>query len=123
MGGPDKELLRGTLELVVLSIIARQTSYGYSIINAIKQETEGRIELKEGSLYPVLYRLEDAGAIESVWHYPEERGVPRKYYRILPEGKKRLGRLRKEWCDYVRLVTLLIEGGSEGRSEGGSEDG
>ncbi|MEW6301677.1 MAG: helix-turn-helix transcriptional regulator, partial [Thermodesulfobacteriota bacterium] len=52
MTGPDKELLRGTLELIVLSIIARQRSYGYSIINTIKQQTEGRIELKEGSLYP-----------------------------------------------------------------------
>lgn len=113
MTGPDKELLRGTLELIVLSIIARQRSYGYSIINTIKQQTEGAIELKEGSLYPVLYRLEDAGAIESVWHYPEGRGVPRKYYRITLEGKKRLAQLRKEWHDYVRLVTALIEGGSK----------
>lgn len=112
MSGPDKELLRGTLDLVVLSIIERESSYGYAIINAIKRQTQGRIELKEGSLYPVLYRLEDAGAIESVWMQPEGRGVPRKYYRCLPEGHRLLAQRRAEWYDYVGLITALIEGGS-----------
>jgi PadR family transcriptional regulator PadR len=77
-----------------------------------KRQTQGRIELKEGSLYPVLYRLEDAGAIESVWMQPEGRGVPRKYYRCLPEGQSLLAQRRAEWYDYVGLITALIEGGS-----------
>jgi len=111
MDGPSRDLLRGTLELIVLSLIAKEESYGYSIISMIKEQTQGRIEIKEGSLYPVLYRLEDASAIESVWHHPEGRGVPRKYYRILPEGERRLSRLREEWRDYVRLVNALIGGG------------
>ena len=80
MSGPDKELLRGTLDLVVLSIISRQSTYGYAIMNSIKEQTEGRIDLKEGSSYPAPYRLEDAEAIEGVWEKPEGRGVLRKYY-------------------------------------------
>jgi len=49
-------------------------------MNSIKEQTEGRIDLKEGSLYPAPYRLEDAEAIEGVWEKPEGRGVLRKYY-------------------------------------------
>jgi len=84
MSGPDKELLRGTLDLVALSIISRQSTYGYAIMNTIREQTEGRIELKEGSFYLALYRLGDAGPIDSAWEKPEGRGIPRKYYRILP---------------------------------------
>lgn len=112
VAGPDKELLRGTLELIVLSIIAARESYGYAIITTIKERTHGQIDLKEGSLYPVLYRLEDSGSIESVWH-AEGRGVPRKYYRITQRGMEELARLRQEWLGYVKLVSNLIEGSEQ----------
>jgi PadR family transcriptional regulator PadR len=107
MSGPDKDLMRGTLELIALAVIARNESYGYEIINSIKEVTEGAIDLKEGSLYPVLYRLEDDGAVESVWH-AVGRGNPRKYYRLTAKGAEALARRLDEWRDYVRLVNRVI---------------
>lgn len=56
----------------MLGIVPRCSTYGYAIINTIKEETQGRVELKEGSFYPVIYRLQDAGAIESIRSSLEE---------------------------------------------------
>lgn len=110
---PGKDLLRGTLELLVLSLLAQKESYGYEIISTIKNVTNGRLELKEGSLYPVLYRLEDRQAIESFWQ-AEGRGNPRKYYRLTEDGRLLLEQLKHEWQAYVNLVNSIVRGEGSG---------
>lgn len=105
----DKELLRGTLELMVLRLIGTGDTYGYALASRISELSEGRLDLKEGTLYPVLYRLENQGMIESSWSTPE-RGVPRKYYRITEKGRARLNGLQQEWHAFVECVRRVLDG-------------
>lgn len=105
--GFDKELLRGTLELMVLHLISTKDTYGYALATRICELSENRIDLKEGTLYPVLYRLENEGMIESSWSTPG-RGVPRKYYHITEKGHIRLGELKTEWCAFVKCVGRVL---------------
>lgn len=104
----NKELLRGTLELIVLYLISTGDTYGYALAAKVSELSEGHIELKEGTLYPVLYRLENEGMIESFWA-TQERGVPRKYYRITEKGQGRLGALREEWLAFVKCVAKILD--------------
>lgn len=103
----DRELKRGTLEMVLLRLLAERDRYGYEIVSAIEERSGGRFELKDGTLYPVLYRLEGAGHVEPYWQ-TQERGVPRKYYRITAQGRGELARLVEEWQGFVSAVSHLI---------------
>ena len=70
-----------------------------------------QFELKEGTLYPVLYRLEDQGWIEPEWEQPKpgaKRGVPRKYYRLTAPGKEQLAQLKREWKSFAGSVNDLL---------------
>lgn len=103
----DREIKRGTLELLLLRIVRERRSYGYELASDLHQRSGGWIDLKEGTLYPVLYRLEDAGLIAAEWD-PPARGVPRKYYKITAKGKKRLEELTESWLAWVRVVNEVL---------------
>ena len=108
--GAQRELSRGTLELAVLSLIQSEPRYGYDLLTSLIEATEGALDVKEGTLYPVLHRLEDAGYIAASWQ-AEGRAAPRKYYGITKEGKQRLTALRTEWERLVSGMTQLLNGG------------
>ena len=101
----EREMKRGTLELLVLRLLSEGRTYGYELVSQLSERSDGWIELKEGTLYPVLYRLEDAELIASEWN-PPERGVPRKYYKITPKGRKRLQKSIKARSWSPELVTM-----------------
>jgi PadR family transcriptional regulator, regulatory protein PadR len=110
----DRELKRGTLELVLLKLLGEREMYGYEILSAVEARTGGRVEVKDGTLYPVLYRLEKAGYVEPYWQ-TQERGVPRKYYRITDSGRAELERRLEDWSTFIAAVSRLLdakEGGS-----------
>lgn len=109
----SRELKRGTIELVLLSLLERRESYGYEIVAAIEAGSEGRLEVRDGTLYPVLYRLEEAGFIAPRWEHPE-RGVPRKYYRITDAGRRELDRLAAEWREFAAGIDAILEREREG---------
>lgn len=109
----DREIKRGTLELLLLRIVRERRSYGYELAGDLHQRSGGWIDLKEGTLYPVLYRLEDAGLIAAEWD-PPARGVPRKYYKITAKGKKRLEELTESWRAWVRVVNEVLESKADG---------
>jgi len=111
----DREIKRGTLELLLLRLVREKRSYGYELVTDLHERSGGWLDLKEGTLYPVLYRLEDAGLIAAEWDQPA-RGVPRKYYRITAKGRKRLEQLSDSWRAWVRVVNEVLEG-----PEGGTE--
>src|SRR4030042_1759751 len=94
--GVDRELKRGTLEMILLRLLSRRPMYGYEIVAELRAHGGELFSLKEGTLYPVLYRLEDAGWIEPRWE-TLERGVPRKYYRITEAREKQLKTLTASW--------------------------
>jgi PadR family transcriptional regulator PadR len=109
--GIERELKRGSLELIVLHLLNGREAYGYEIVSELTSRTNGSLEVTDGTLYPVLYRLERAGLVAVRWETPV-RGVPRKYYRLTDEGRRELTTLRREWMSFARVMgELLGEGG------------
>ena len=109
----DREIKRGTLELLLLRLVRERRSYGYELASELHERSGGWIDLKEGTLYPVLYRLEDQALIAADWD-PPTRGVPRKYYKITAKGRKRLEELTESWRAWVRTVNEVLDSSSEG---------
>lgn len=91
-----KELLGASAVPIVLSVLKNQDSYGYEIVQKVKELTNNRISWKEASIYPVLKKLENNGMIKSYWKM-QENERPRKYYTILAEGNKQLEKNVHEW--------------------------
>jgi len=75
-----QQLKKGVLEMLVLETICAGPTYGYALLTHLKEQTSGLFALKEGTLYPILYRLEDDGLIVSNWSAPEGRTAPKKMY-------------------------------------------
>jgi PadR family transcriptional regulator, regulatory protein PadR len=105
--GIARELRRGTLELVVLHLLSSGEAYGYEIVSALTERTDGSLEVTDGTLYPVLYRLERAGFVSVRWETPQ-RGVPRKYYRLTKAGQAELARLTHEWNTFAGAMARLL---------------
>ncbi len=103
----DRELKRGTLEMILLKLVSERPMYGYELVSTLEQRGGEQFQLKEGTLYPVLYRLENDGFIEARWE-TLERGVPRKYYQLTKAGAKELERLVGEWRDFTSVVNQLL---------------
>jgi len=104
----DRELKRGSLELIVLHLLAPGEAYGYEIVSKLTAETNGALEITDGTLYPVLYRLERGGFVSVRWETPE-RGVPRKYYHLTDAGRAELERLKYEWTTFAKAMTKLLK--------------
>ncbi len=109
----ERELKRGSLELIVLHLLASGEAYGYEIVSKLTAETNGALEVTDGTLYPVLYRLERAGSVTVRWETPE-RGVPRKYYRLTDAGRAELDRLTHEWTSFAKAMSKLLRQTREG---------
>src|SRR5919109_199119 len=105
--GIARELKRGSLELIVLHLLSSGEAYGYEIVSTLTAETNGALEVSDGTLYPVLYRLERAGFVSVRWE-TSERGVPRKYYRLTDAGRDELARLKREWTAFANAMAKLL---------------
>lgn len=105
--GIGRELKRGSLELIVLHLLSLGEAYGYEIVTTLTERTGGGLEVTDGTLYPVLYRLERAGFVAVRWETPQ-RGVPRKYYRLTEAGQEELGRLTHEWTTFANAMAQLL---------------
>jgi len=105
--GIERELKRGSLELIVLHLLDPGEAYGYEIVTKLTTQSNGALGVTDGTLYPVLYRLERAGFVAVRWDTPE-RGVPRKYYRLTKGGREELGRLKVEWNAFTSAMAKLL---------------
>jgi PadR family transcriptional regulator PadR len=105
--GIARELKRGSLELIVLHLLSLGEAYGYEIVTTLTERSNGGLEVTDGTLYPVLYRLERAGFVGVRWETPA-RGVPRKYYRLTKSGQAELARLRHEWNAFASAMANLL---------------
>ena len=112
--GIERELKRGSLELIVLHLLAPGEAYGYEIVSKLTAQTNGALEVTDGTLYPVLYRLERAGFVNVRWETPD-RGVPRKYYRLTDLGRDELDQLRHEWTSFARSMAKLLRQDTEAK--------
>ena len=103
----DANLLKGTVDPIILKLVAERAMYGYEIIKVINDRTRGAFEWKEGTLYPCLHRLECAGFIQSQWH-EAENGRKRKYYAITRKGAGLLKEKVGEWTAFSTAVHALL---------------
>ena len=92
----NRDLIAASSTPIVLAILAEDDSYGYAILQQVKELSEGRMEWTDGMLYPVLHRLERLGYIEARWEVAES-GRRRKYYRITSQGRTQLAEERRQW--------------------------
>ncbi len=91
-----RELVAASAEPLILSLLSRGESYGYAIIQEIRQRSKDRIQWTDGMLYPVLHRMERNGWVKSRW-VESESGRKRKYYSIKKDGKKALKQQHEHW--------------------------
>ena len=103
----DPDLVRGTLNTLLLEVISRRPMYGYEICKAVNVKTDGYFDLREGSLYPALHRLEREGLLRSFWEKAETRRR-RKYYEITELGLSGLERKRQEWKQFASAVERVL---------------
>jgi PadR family transcriptional regulator, regulatory protein PadR len=92
----SKDLIAATSTPLVLAILAEGDSYGYAILQRVRELSGGRMEWTDGMLYPVLHRLERQGFVEARWEVAEN-GRRRKYYGITPVGREQLAEERRQW--------------------------
>ncbi|MCS7206431.1 MAG: helix-turn-helix transcriptional regulator [Dehalococcoidia bacterium] len=102
-----RELLKGSTETLLLSLLASGPKYGYQIVKEMEQRSHGYFSFREGTLYPALHRMERAGLIEGRWE-PSPTGQMRRYYHITDKGRKHLQTLQQEWHAFARAVSLVI---------------
>lgn len=100
------DLMRGSLDMMVLSLLAQESHYGYSLQKQLNLATGGRIKLAAGTLYPLLHRLEAKRWIRSRWD--NSTGRRRKWYDLTAAGRKRLATEASQWQQYADCVTRLL---------------
>ena len=102
------DLIRGHTDTIILAALEKGDNYGYKINRMIYEQTSGRYELKEATLYTAFKRLEESGYISSYWG-DEESGARRRYYTITNRGKKRYEEVLLEWNDTKEIIDKLVK--------------
>ena len=109
----SQQLKKGVLEMLVLELICCKPTYGYELLNRLKELSEGRFALKEGTLYPILYRLEDDGLITAKWSQGEGRTAPKKMYEATQSGREENIRRQQVWESFQKTVNVFLQGGTD----------
>nr|WP_319487553.1 helix-turn-helix transcriptional regulator [uncultured Caproiciproducens sp.] len=105
----EHQMKKGTLEIIVLKLISIKPTYGYDLLSSITQKSDGFLQLREGTLYPILYRLEDDGFIVSKWSEENRRGKPKKIYTITSAGDGELRKLTQIWTQFAECVSNMLK--------------
>ena len=109
----SQQLKKGVLEMLVLKLICDGPTYGYELLQRLKERSEGRFQLKEGTLYPILYRLEDDGLIAARWSQGQGRTAPKKMYEATEAGREENLRRQILWREFEQTVNAFLTGGNE----------
>src|SRR5579862_5430287 len=104
----DRELKKGSAELLILSLVESRARHGYEISKLIEERSAGALRFNVASLYPLLYRLEKRGWIQGRW-VEKEGQRRRRYYRLTSEGQKVLASQRRGWKAFVEAVNRITE--------------
>ena len=104
----DRELKRGSAELLILSLVEARPRHGYEMSKLIESRSDGAVRFNVASLYPLLYRLEKRGWIEGRWVDKAEQRR-RRYYRLTAQGKKVLRAQRNAWQTFVAAINRITE--------------
>ena len=104
----ERELLKGSTDSLLLSLINYQPMYGYQLIKDLQKRSKGYFQFKEGTLYPALHRLEKAGLVQGRWQRLPS-GQERRYYHITQKGRETLAERLAVWQDFSTAVALIIK--------------
>jgi len=104
----DAELLQGTLDMLILKIAALRPIHGYAIVQRIQQISREALQIRQGSLYPALYRLENRGWLKSEWKTTES-GREAKYYSLTKSGREQLSAETAGWKRLCEAIALVLE--------------
>ena len=109
--GDDRggEVIKGTLEMIVLEVLQREPMHGWGITELIERRSDGLLSINQGSLYPALYRLVARGWVSSEWRITENNRKAR-YYALTRSGRKQLSSERAQWEKLSRGVNLILSG-------------
>ena len=113
----DGEMLKGTLDMMILRTLVTGNAHGHTIAKVIEHTSEDVLEVEQGSLYPALHRLEDRGWVSSYWG-ASENNRKAKFYRLTAAGSKQLERETSRWRQMIRAIGLVM--GEEAMEEGGT---
>ncbi|UUZ79001.1 PadR family transcriptional regulator [Paenibacillus sp. P26] len=105
----DKEMMKGSIDILLLAELNRSDSYGYEIVKNLKQRSNDFYDMSEGTLYPALRRLQNKALVESYWGESIDGGR-RKYYRITEIGKAELARKLRQWNELHLMILNVTEG-------------
>ena len=103
-----RELIKGSADSLLLCLIGQQPMYGYQIIRELETRSQGYFKFKEGTLYPVLHRLERAGLILGQWQ-TLPNGRRRKYYHITNKGRAALAERARQWREFLTAIDLVAQ--------------
>ena len=104
---PSAEMLKGTLDMMVLRTLVLGDAHGHTIAKVIEQTSEEVLEVEQGSLYPALHRLEDRGWVASYWGVSENNRKA-KFYKLTAAGRKQLVRETNRWRQMARAIALVM---------------
>ena len=107
MPKPKTDLLQGTLDLLILKTVALGPVHGYSIAQRIRQVSKDVLQVRQGSLYPALHRLEERGLLEASWG-KTETGREAKFYKLSRKGRAQLDREAADWDQLARAVYAVL---------------
>jgi PadR family transcriptional regulator PadR len=107
MSDAKADLLRGTLDLLILKALTFQPQHGYGIARWLEESSDDRLRIEEGSLYPALYRMEKRGWIRSEWGFSESNRKAR-YYRLTARGREELEAQADGWDRLVEAISLVL---------------
>jgi transcriptional regulator len=107
MRPPELDLLRGTLDLLILKTLSWGPMHGLAVLRWIEQTTRERLQIEEGALYPALHRMERKGWLEAEWGFTENNRKA-KYYRLTRAGRKQLAAELSKWSRYTEAMHLVI---------------
>ena len=105
----EGEMLKGHLDMIVLAALAAGPAHGYAVIEEIRRRSSGAFELPEGTMYPVLHRLEHAGLLAGRWTTAES-GRRRRVYALTKRGRRELGERRAVWEQFSEAIAGLFKG-------------
>ncbi len=108
MGEKRTDLLRGTLDLVVLKALSLEPTHGVGISRRITQITRGAFQVSFGSLFPSLHRMEERGWVEAEWR-SSENNRRAKYYRLTSAGRAQLKVEERDWNQLVKIMTAVVQ--------------
>jgi PadR family transcriptional regulator PadR len=105
---PNAEILQGTLDMLILKICALEPLHGYGIVQRLHQISKESLNIRQGSLYPALYRLEIKGWLKASWK-TTEGGRDAKYYSLTRSGRQQLEREQESWKRLCQAISLVLD--------------